>query len=166
MIEYADLLCESCMEMHEETLPRIKAEYVEPGHVDYTLKLVDVIAPDSLRAAQGAHCAKEDGKYIEFVDASFQRLATDYHNRGINPLDSTIYSAARIGDIAETIGLERAPFEQCVESGKYRQAVLDTTEEFHDLERVYGTPHFIVNGKGYTGAAPYAIFKATIEEAL
>ena len=166
MIEYADLLCESCVDAHVNTLPRIRDEYVATGKVDHTIKLVNKIAPDSLRAAQGALCAQDEGKYIEFIDAAYNQLATDAQNRRVSPAESTIYSSAQIGDLADEIDINRSVFEQCVESGSYEDEVMATTKEFDDLERVYGTPHFIIGGKGYTGAPPYEVFKATIEDSL
>jgi len=163
--EYADLMCSSCVEFHEKTLPQVQQNYIDTGKATIRLKLVNKIAPDSLQAAEGAQCAAEEDKYIEYIDAAFAELSEE-RARGISAYETTIYSSGRIGDLADTIEIDRQKFEACVSSGKYKSKVASVTTEFDELEKVYGTPHFIIDGKGYNGAAPYAIFKAAIDAAL
>ena len=71
--------------------------------------------------------------------------------------------------IAEEVGLDRARFESCLDSGKYAEVV---QEQFDDAVAAgaRGTPHSImIVGDQFVaipGAQPYASVRSAIEAAL
>jgi protein-disulfide isomerase len=63
------------------------------------------------------------------------------------------------------LGLDTQKFNDCLDSGKYEQAVKDDYQA-GTAAGVAGTPSFFVNGKLVRGAQPFEQFKAVIEDAL
>ncbi len=60
--------------------------------------------------------------------------------------------APRLVRYAEELGLDRAAFEQCLNSGKYAQA-LERAAQQAEQAGVTGTPTFFVNGQRVETAA-------------
>lgn len=63
------------------------------------------------------------------------------------------------------MGLDTSTFNNCLDSGKYTQLVIDQT----NLARQFGvqsTPTFMLNGQGITGAQPFDYFKQAIDAIL
>jgi predicted DsbA family dithiol-disulfide isomerase len=63
------------------------------------------------------------------------------------------------------MGLDTKAFNDCLDTGKYTQAVKDQTNFARQLG-VQSTPTFIVNGKGIVGAQSYDYFKQIIDAFL
>jgi predicted DsbA family dithiol-disulfide isomerase len=67
--------------------------------------------------------------------------------------------------MADRVGLDRAMFDSCLESGKYRSAIEAETRAGRQLG-IDSTPVFFVNGTKISGAQPYSVFKTAIDKAL
>jgi protein-disulfide isomerase len=63
------------------------------------------------------------------------------------------------------LSLDAQKFNDCLDSGKYEQAVKDDFE-VGSKAGVAGTPSFFINGMLVRGAQPFEQFKAVIEDAL
>jgi protein-disulfide isomerase len=63
------------------------------------------------------------------------------------------------------MGLETKAFNECLDSGKYTQAVIDQTNIARSLG-VQSTPTFAVNGQPVVGAQSFESFKQTIDSLL
>jgi protein-disulfide isomerase len=61
--------------------------------------------------------------------------------------------------------LDTAAFDECLDSGKYTQAVQEQTAIANQLG-VNSTPAFIVNGLPVLGAQPFETFQKMIEDEL
>jgi predicted DsbA family dithiol-disulfide isomerase len=61
--------------------------------------------------------------------------------------------------------LDTAAFNECLDSGKYTQAVQEQTAIANQLG-VNSTPAFIVNGFPVMGAQPFDAFQKIIEDEL
>ena len=77
---------------------------------------------------------------------------------------------AELPKIAEYAGLDKAQFNECLESGKYAKRVADDLAD-GVKSGAQGTPYSVVaaaNGKKFVinGALPYANVKAVIDQAL
>jgi protein-disulfide isomerase len=97
-----------------------------------------------------ARCAGEQDKFWEYRDALFEaEQITENMHKGV----------------AESIGLDSAPFFACLESNKYSEAVQADSLEAQKLG-IGGTPTFVVNGIVLAGAQPVEEFSRVIEEEL
>src|SRR5438876_7877475 len=70
IVEFSDYQCPFCLIHSNQALPLIVREYVNTGRVRYFFKdfPIDVVHPQASRAAEAAHCAAEQGKYLEMHD--------------------------------------------------------------------------------------------------
>ena len=161
IVEFADTECPLCKRFHP-TLQRIVAEY--PGKVAWVFRHfpLDNIHPKARKEAEATECANELGgnkKFWAYVDRLYEITPSN------NQLDP-----AELPRIAEYVGLNRAKFEQCLQSGKYAQRV---AEDLADAlaAGAQGTPYTVVvapNGRKFAilGAQPYASVKLVVEIAL
>jgi protein-disulfide isomerase len=68
MVEFGDYQCTNCNRYFHNTEHDILQNYVETGKLKIIFVDFAFIGPDSLIAAQAAHCAQEQGKYWEYHD--------------------------------------------------------------------------------------------------
>lgn len=115
----------------------------------------------AFKAAEATHCSKEQGKFWEI----HKGMMSDQSQLG--ELDS----------YAESINLDLAQFESCLETNKYADDVRKDIAVARNLG-ITGTPSFVLartdpqnpgKVKGISllrGAQPFASFKRAIDQAL
>jgi protein-disulfide isomerase len=137
VVEYADFQCPGCGYFANQLEQRFTADYIATGKVrlifhDYPLN----IHPNAIPAAEAARCAGEQQAFWPMHDLLF---ASQQQWAGLGqPLQ-------QFGVYAEQLKLDRNAFEQCVSSGKQRDAVL-AARQAGDQLGLPGTPSFAVNG--------------------
>ena len=163
LVEFTDYQCPFCARYTKNTLPQIKKEYVDTGRVRYALldMPLESIHKDAFTAAQASHCAGDQGKYWEMHDLLFE------NQKNIVPLRPH----------AETVGLDVAKFEICMNSDKYAKSVRNDMVQAQKVGAT-GTPSFVVaktdpndpsKVTGITflrGAKSFNEFKAALDNAL
>ena len=76
LIEYSDFQCPFCAQLAANTLPEIRAKYVDTGKVLMAFRHVPLnIHPFARPAGAAAECAGKQGKFWEMHDLLFQRQA-------------------------------------------------------------------------------------------
>ena len=153
IIEFSDYQCPFCGRFYSQTLPSIKRDYIDTGKVRFAYKdfPLESIHPEATPAANAARCAGEQGKYWEFHDKTFE--------------NQDLLSTASYNQWAQEIGLNTAPFAECVKSNKYASAVRDDLRT-GSAAGVQGTPAFLINGLLVSGAQPYTVFQQVIDAEL
>jgi protein-disulfide isomerase len=113
--------------------------------------------PESLAAAEAAACAQAQapGRFWAFHDRVIEQSG---------PLGAT-----RTAELAAAAGLDRAAFEACRDSGRFRRAIHDAIEEARRYD-ITGSPSFLVNGRlapvPPPFLPPFEFFTRLIEEEL
>ena len=145
IVEFSGYDCPFCAKFALEVMPKILR--------NFSVKIVfkDFPVHEEIKAHEAANCAKEQGKYWEYHDILFSRQAEWRKNE------------SKFIDYAEELGLNVTEFEVCLNSGKYREEVLEDKEEGLKLG-VRGTPTFFINGKKVVGAIPYEEFEKILKE--
>ena len=160
IIEFSDFQCPFCRKFYKETLPQIKKDYILTGKVKFVYRDFPLVQihPGATPAAEGAECAKEQGKFWEMHDAIFD----EQEKQGSGTIQ---FTADDVKKWAAKIGLNTSKFNQCLDSGKYKQEVEKDIAD-GSAAGVSGTPAVFVNGRLVVGAQPFAAFKAVIDEEL
>lgn len=160
IIEFADYQCPNCRAFWRETLPRIKKEYVDTGKVRIVFRdfPVQEIHPEATIAAIAAECAEDQGKYFELHDKIFR----EQDRRG---RDVVRFRAQELKRWGMEIGLDPAPFNECLDTARYKDEVAKDLADAMSLG-INGTPVFFVNGRLLAGAHPFSTFQKVIEEEL
>ena len=163
LIEFSEYQCPFCKRHADNTTPTINKEYVETGKIrhvfsDYPLGF-HKLAP---KAAEAAHCAGDQDKFWEMSAKLFE------NTREIGP--------EHLVSKAESLGLDMAKFNECLESGKHAEGVKQDTAIGAKFG-VTGTPSFILavsNGddskleavKLIRGAQQLEVFKRELDAVL
>jgi protein-disulfide isomerase len=146
LVEYGDFQCPVCQQFDQQVVPDLVQRYVASGLIAFEFRDYLVIDGnlerqrgddydrESLRAAAGAMCAGDQGQYWAF-HASLYRNHT---GEGVGD-----FSEARIDQLAATMGLDTAAFDQCMASGNYQDAV-EQQSAAAQVSGVTGTPTFMI----------------------
>ncbi len=146
-VEFSDFECPFC-ERHYPTLKKILSD--NAGKVRLVYKHFPLsFHADAQKAAEASECADEQGKFWEYHDKLFDNQPGGY-------------SIAKFKQWADDLNLNTAPFNDCLDSGKYAQKV---QADFDEGQRkgVNGTPATFVNGQLVSGALPYEAFQQIID---
>lgn len=155
VIEWGDYQCPFCANFATTIEPQLVADYVKTGKVKFEFRAFSFLGDDSVRAAEGAACALDQGTFWAFHHAV-------YANHLGENVDA--YTGDRLKDIARQIGLDAKTFDSCLDSHAHKQEVLDMAKEAR-TGGVTSTPSFVVNGK-LTRFRDYATLKQDIDAAL
>ncbi len=148
VVEFTDYQCPFCMRHFRQTYPLLLREYGD--RVRYVVRNFPVIQ-NSAKAAEAAECAFDQGKFWDYHDRLFA---------GDRSLDRETLER-----YAEEVGLDKALFNECLESGRKSPVVRRDIEDGRRFG-VGGTPAFFINGRVLIGAQPFEVFQYYIEEAL
>ncbi len=130
--------------------------YIAAGIVRFEYRHFPFLGPESLAAAEAAECAGEQGAFWTYHDMLFANQAGE--NRGA-------FKDANLKAFAAQLNLDTKAFNQCLDSGRYQEAVLAEMQEGRQ-RGVRATPTFFINGQKIEGALPFEQFQIVIEAAL
>jgi protein-disulfide isomerase len=158
---WEDFQCPFCKQANAGPIQQVINDYVNTGKVKIEYKQFPFLGnggakDESVLAAEASECANDQGSFWPYHDALFDAQAGE--NRGA-------FSAANLKKIAANVGLDQEAFASCLDSGKYRSAVLAEKAQGDKLG-ITSTPTFFVNGQRILGNQPYSVFKDAIEKAL
>lgn len=154
ILEYSSLTCPHCAAFHRDTLPKVKAEWIDSGRARlvYRHYPLDQVA---LRAAAAANCISGDG-FFGFMEVLFQNQEKWAGSN--DPLRA-------IAQYAALAGLDGATYEKCLNDEAAIDRILAKQADGRDKFNVTSTPTFIINGRPVAGNRPYDEFKSILEEA-
>jgi protein-disulfide isomerase len=155
---YSDFTCPHCKVLHEQTLPKIMADYVTPGKaylVFHEFTLQGQGHEHSKTASLYAAAAARVGKYQQVCDALFQAQS----------------SWAISGKVWETVSTVLTPVEQKKVQALFKDPAV-AAEVQHDLElgmaaHVDRTPTLVMTRKGketpWSSWNDYGLFKSMVD---
>ena len=159
VIEYSDYDCPFCKNFHE-TMTRIMEEYGVTGKVAWAYRQfpLEQLHPNAPRLSEAAFCAGELGgtdAYWKFSDLIFNEREVNVQT-----------NMTRLPEFAATAGLDKAKFNECLNSGKFKDKVAASIAE-GAAAGAQGTPYSIVTVGGQqaviNGAQPYPVVKQIID---
>ncbi len=142
IVAYTDFQCANCREFATQIVPWIRETWLRRGLVRVIHRDFAVLGAESLRAAEAAHCAGDEGRFWSYYEALFQRQSGQ--NLGV-------FSDEALLGFAEELGLDLPAFRGCLEGGAQREKVDASTQQGHKLG-FEGTPTFVINGRTIAGA--------------
>jgi len=188
--EYSSLTCPHCRSFHMETLPRVKADYIDTGKA----KLVYRDFPLDLRAwlaSAVAHCAGPE-RFFTFLGVLYEeqeRWATAPTNRAtrqrlregglvemwrdagrneqeLESLASVAGTVNTLIDIAQFGGLPPEQTKACLADFDLLDWILSAQQEGRERYDVSSTPTIVVAGEKLVGAQTPEAMAREIEAAL
>ena len=120
--------------------------------VQFVWKDFPVITAQSPKAAEAGQCALDQGKFWEYHDLLYAKAPA----LTVNDLK----------DYAAQIGLDKAKFNECLDSGQNQAKVYQSLNEAQREYAFPGTPSFLINGKKLVGPPSFETLKSTIDSIL
>jgi protein-disulfide isomerase len=162
IVEFSDFQCPYCGKFARDTLPALKAQYIDTGHVQLAFRHLPLPMHARAKAAAGAAvCAGQQGKFFEFHDSLFREGAK--------------FEETDLGAHADQAGLARGPFDECRNSAA-TLGIVDADADLASKLTLASTPAFLLGVRApdgrvnvhliLTGARPTADFAAKIDELL
>ena len=150
IVEFSDFQCPYCLRV-APTLKKIRATYGDTVRVVWKDFPLTQIHPQAFKAGEAGHCAAEQGKFWEYHDQLFG------NQQALMPDDLKKYAAG--------LSMDAERFNSCLDSSKHAEVVRDGVAQGTRLG-VNSTPTVFVNGRRVSGAQPYEVFAAVIDEEL
>lgn len=163
LIEYSDFECPFCKRFHT-TAHELVAAF--NGRVNWVYRHFPLgfHNPAAQREGEASECAAELGgndAFWKYTDEIYAR--TPSNGKGL--------TTEQMLGLAEEIGLDRAKFSECLDSGRYTARVQEDLEEGASIG-ISGTPGNILRNNrtgevlSRAGARPFESLKADIESLL
>jgi protein-disulfide isomerase len=115
MVEYFRFDCPHCADFASQVEPQLEKDYIDTGKLRIEFRPM-ALEGDILNASEAAFCAGDQGHFWEYYDLAFANI-----NRG--------YSKGNLKDYAAALGLDTSTFNSCLDSGKYKDEVVNETNE-------------------------------------
>jgi protein-disulfide isomerase len=149
-IEYGDFGCSTCKNWFKAgVLNQIRAKYGDSIH--FVWRDFPVITPESPKAAEAGQCANEQEKFWQYHDLLYQ------HSPALSISDLKTY--------AKEMGLDTRKFDQCLDSGKYKDKVYAETQDALQ-HNFMATPSFLLNDRPLLGPPSFNYLVSLIDPIL
>lgn len=166
IVIFADYQCPFCGDFFKQTEPALRSEFVEPGIATVEFHDFAFLGEESVRAAEAAACAENQGFFWEYHDILFQKQPSDRRE------NIGVYSVNRLKQYAEEVSaawedgrvFDMAAFDSCVDSRETAAQVEQSNADARDLG-VSSTPTFMVNGRLIAGMQSIEDIRAAIQRA-
>lgn len=153
---YEDFQCPICQQfeaLHGKYINSLVAE----KKAIVRFHMLSFLGAESVRAANGAACANDEGKFLDYHLGMYANLPAAEN--------SGEWTNERIIDIAAASGIKSSSFESCVNDMKY-EGWVNKVAEAGSRSGVNSTPTVFVNGKEIDRNSEYFNadkFKAVVE---
>ena len=137
IIEYASFTCSHCATFHKEVLPKLKADYINPGKVLLEYREVYFDGP-GLWAGLLARCQGNE-KYFPMIDLIY-RKQKDWARGNRDEIINGLLSVGRQS------GLTDEKSRMCMENGILAEELIKIFKKNTTKDGISSTPSFIING--------------------
>lgn len=155
IIEYGDFQCPACKKA-QEPLKKMLSAFPNDVRLEFHNFPLILNHPLSLKAAEVAQCAFDQGKFWEMHDLL-------YENQEIWPKSPDAMSLFK--SYAKQIGLDGNRFDACASGDIKRETVMADLEQ-GEARRINSTPTFFVNGTRVVGIPSVEYFIDVVKDAL
>lgn len=149
IIEFSDFRCQYCLRFKTETFDQILTNY--QGRVRYVIRDLPILGDESYNAAIAAECADDQGVFWDYHDLLFANQRSLSRDNYLT--------------FATQLNMDVTRFTTCIDQ---RQTLAEVVADQSDAQRlgITGTPGFFINGRFVSGAQPYSVFAAIIDQEL
>ncbi len=151
IIAFGDYECPYCKRFHTQTFAQIQSAYIDTGKVKYVARNFPLAFHQYAHgAAVASECALEQNQFW-----SYHELL--YTTPDLSP--------SNLISLAKTAGMDTNEFQACLSDPAISTRVRADIREGERLG-VSGTPAFVINGELVSGAQPFSMLSAIIEQKL
>jgi len=157
IIIYTDFQCGACARFNSEIEPELRNRYEATGKAEIEVRLLGAEDVDSVRGAEAALCAGDQGKFSEYTDALFDAYAPEE--------DTAVFSVEALVNLAADLDLNDAAFADCLNS-EAKKAEVEENMRMAQADNVQTVPALLVGNVTIQGRKPLDTYIQAIEEVL
>ena len=135
-----------------ETEPKLIQQFVATGKVKIVYRHLLQLGERTERAAEASECASDQGKFWEMRQTLYQRQNDMYGASNVDGL---------LADMAQGLGMQRAPFASCLAANTHRAEVI-ADDAAGRAEGITARPVFVIGNTRLIGAQPIEAFAKVI----
>ena len=158
IVEFTDYFCATCRELALDTVPRIVANFVARGEVQYVVQPFALKTDERLILVEAAFCAARQGRFFDYhrmLFANQSQLAAAQSESRLELLCQ----------IAGELELDVASFRECLYQNVARDTVLKSIVDGNS-KGIHQTPTVVIDGDAFVGNRPYEWYQEAIDKAL
>jgi len=146
IIEFASTTCPHCAHFHHDTLPKLKAEWIDTGRARLIYRDFPT-GPKALSegASMIAHCSGPD-RYFGLLG-----LIMDQQERWMNAQAPLV----ELKKLAKLAGMGEDKVDACLKDQSLMSAIEERARDGYERLGVESTPSFVINGKVIPGAISF-----------
>lgn len=157
IVIYTDFQCGACWKLNSEVAPELRQRYVATGKAQIEIRLLGAESDDSMRGAEAALCAGDQGYFLEYEDALFNAWREEE--------DYAIFSVESLIELGASLGLDEAAFADCLNT-ETKKAEVEENMNMAQLDGVHSLPALLIGTSKIEGYKPLDIYIQAIEDAL
>lgn len=158
IVIYTDFECGACEKLHSEVEAELRQRYVATGKAQIEIRLLGAMSPDSMRAAEAALCAGDQGKFLEYTDALFSAYGEEEE-------DYAVFSIEALTSLAASLDLDETAFTSCLNS-EAKKAEVEENMRMAQADGVRTLPAFLVGDFKIEGRKSLDTYTQAIETVL
>jgi protein-disulfide isomerase len=154
VVEYANIACAHCGQVHKSLLAMLQKDYIDTGKVKFAFRELPM-NPNAFHAFMLAHCKGKDEFYnilTLLIDETPQWAGSSAF---IGPLRK----------VAEKAGISKEAFYSCMESKDAETRVTSMAKEAGEVLAIHHSPAIYINGQLVQDLNPDAI-RQVVDSAL
>ena len=136
LTEFGDFQCPYCATFTLKVLPRLQAEFIDSGHLDFQYHHYIILGQGSYQAALAAECARDQQAFSSYHDSIFTRLSSG----------GGAITVEALKELASRHDLNMPRFNLCLDSEWHLPRLQRDSELAHSLG-VNATPTLFLNGQ-------------------
>jgi protein-disulfide isomerase len=153
---FIDFQCPFCLKFTATQEPTLINEYVKTGKMQIIVQPYPIFPGDeSFRAAVAGECAASMDKFWPY----YEKLYTVQAKAGQATNEKTNvgrFSADNLISYATDVGMDKAKFTTCLNSGKFDTAIQDSNNQAKNFG-ITATPGFLINGTPIGSGTPATV---------
>ena len=157
IIAYESMSCSHCADFHNNTLDKIKEEYIDTGKVKFVFRDFPFNYP-ALAGSMIMRCVPNEVRY-EYMNALY-KLQNNWIRREHEDTRNELYKIMQSG------GMQQSEFDSCLSDINLENDILEGVMSAQKEFNIRSTPTFIVNGVLYSGNKNIKEFRQIIDKIL
>ena len=157
IIEYASMSCSHCANFHNNTLEKLKIEYIDTGKVKFVFRDFPFNYP-ALLGSMMMRCIPNDLRYT-YMNALY-KLQKTWVDRENSVTKQELYKIMQSG------GMTKEDFEACISNVDIENEILTCLMLAQKEFNIRSTPSFLINGELIEGNKSIKEFRQIIDKIL
>jgi protein-disulfide isomerase len=157
IIEYASLTCPHCADFHNNSLGKIKNDYINSKKIQYIFRDYPLDGA-ALKATLLAKC--DLSKRQAFIDLLFKKQSEWTKAKTIEEIEKNLMLIGKIG------GLSATQITECFNNTEATEEILAVQKESEALFKIQATPTILINNQKFTGGIKVNDLKNILDSLL